>query len=80
MEYIWIGMLLGIDAIWCISSIADVVSTVEVEKNNRQNNNIADFIKCIVEELDDSTLYCIALHITALFLYIWAMDKLGGVE
>lgn len=83
MKYIWIGMLLAIDAMWWIWSIADIISTVKVVKNNRRYNNIADFIKCIAEELDDSTSYCIALHIAALFfvsLYIYTMDKVGGIE
>jgi hypothetical protein len=78
MKYIWIGMLIVIDATWWIWSIADIVSTVKVVKNHKRYSNIAEFIKCIVEELDDSTSYCIALHISALFfvsLLVWVWYK-----
>jgi len=79
MKYIWIGMLIAVDATWWIASIADIMSAMKIVKSHRRCSNIGDFIKYVVNELDDSTTYCISLHIAALFfvsMYIYTMDKI----
>jgi hypothetical protein len=81
MRYVWMWILLGIDVVWLISSIVDVVHAVRYVKNNRRYDNIGDFVDCMVEELEESTTGFIALHIFVLFivsLITW-MDT-GGVK
>ena len=83
MRYIWIWILLGIDVIWLISSIMDVVRAVRYVKNNRRYGSIGDFINCMLEELEESTVGFIALHIFVLFivsLITWMDFKTGGAE
>ncbi len=83
MKYVWIWILLGIDVIWLISSILDVVSTVRYVREHRRYSGVGDFIDCMVEELEESTVGFIALHIFILFvvsLITWMDFKRGGAE
>ena len=83
MRYVWIWILLGIDVVWLISSIVDVVRTVRYVKNNRWYDSVGDFVDCMLEELGEPTVGFIALHIFVLFIvsFITWMDfKTGGVE
>lgn len=83
MRYIWIWMLLGIDAIWWILSIVDVVRTVKFVKNNRQYSSVGDFIDCMIEKLEGSTIQCILLHIFVLFIasfIAWLAFNTRGLE
>lgn len=68
MRYIWIWMLLGIDVIWLISSIVDVVHSVKIVKNNRICDSVGDFIDCMIEEMEKSTIGFIVLHMLVLFI------------
>lgn len=83
MKYIWIWILLGIDVVWLISSIVDIVKTVRFVKKCGQYDSIGDFVDCMLEELEQSTVGFIALHIFVLFIvsFITWMDfKTGGAE
>ena len=83
MRYIWIWILLGIDVVWLISSIVDLVRTVKYVKENRRYDSVGDFLNCMAEELGESTVGFVALHIFVLFLVsfiTWANFKTGGAE
>lgn len=83
MKYVWIWMLLGFDVVWLISSIVDVVKTVRFVKKHRQYDSVGDFIICMAEELEESTVGFIALHLFVLFvvsLITWMNFKTGGAE
>ena len=83
MRYVWIWMLLGIDAVWLISSIVDVVKTVRFVKKNKQYDSIGDFMDCMIVELEESTIGFIALHLFVLFVVsfiTWMHFKKGGAE
>ena len=67
MRYIWIWILIGIDVIWLISSIVDVVHTVKFVREHRRPGSVGDFINCMVEELEGSTVGFVALHLLVLF-------------
>ena len=68
MRYIWIWILIGIDVIWLISSIVDVVHTVKFTREHRRYGSVGDFINCMVEELGGSTVGFVALHLFVLFI------------
>lgn len=81
MKYVWILILLVIDVFWLISSIVDIVKTVRFVKKHRQYGSISDFIICMKEELEEPTLWFIALHILALFTIsfsTWMNFKIGS--
>ena len=83
MRYVWIWMLLGIDMIWLISSIVDIVKTVRYVKEHEQYDDIGDFMDCVVTELEESTIGFIALNIFVLFmasLITWMKFNMGGAE
>ena len=85
MRYVWIWILLGIDVVWLISSIVDVVRTMRYVKDHRRYDydSVGDFIDCMLEELNESTVGFVALHIFVLFivsLITWMGFKTGGVE
>lgn len=83
MKYVWILILLVIDVFWLISSIVDVVHAVKIVKNNRICDSVGDFIDCMLEELNESTVGFIALHLFVLFvvsLITWLEFKRGGAE
>lgn len=83
MRYVWIWMLLGVDAVWLISSIVDIVKTVHFVKECGQYDSVGDFMYCMVEELEQSTIGFIALHVFMLFvvsLITWMNFKSGGAE
>lgn len=83
MKYAWIWILLGIDVIWLISSIVDVVRTVRYVKDNMRYDSIGEFIDCVLGELEESTVGFVALHLFALFvvsLITWLDFKGGGAE
>lgn len=68
MRYIWIWILIGIDVIWLISSIVDVVHTVKFAREHRRHGSVGDFINCMVEELEGSTVGFVVLHLFVLFI------------
>lgn len=81
MRYIWIWILIGIDVIWLISSIVDVVRTMKFVKNNRRYGSVGDFINCIGNELEDSTIGFILLHLFVLLavsFFTWVVFETGG--
>ena len=85
MRYVWIWILLGIDVVWLISSIVDVVRTVKYVKDHRRYecDSVGGFIDCMLEELNESTIGFVALHLFVLFVVsfiAWMDFKTGGVE
>ncbi len=56
MRYLWIIMLIIGDAIWVVESILDIKDWISNEWRSRDLWN-----------LEASTMYCIGLHIVALF-------------
>lgn len=83
MRYIWIWILLGIDVVWLISSIVDVARTVKNVREHRRYDSVGDFINCMLEELDETTVVFIGLHIFVLFIVsfiAWMNFKTGGLE
>jgi hypothetical protein len=83
MRYIWIWILLGIDVIWLISSIVDIVKTVRFVKDHKLYDSVGDFVNCMLEELEESTKSFIILNIFALFivsLITWMIFKIGVVK
>ena len=83
MRYVWIWILLGIDVIWLISSIVDIVKTVRYFKEHEQYDGIGDFVNCVIVYLKESTVGFIALHLFVLFVvsFITWMDfKTGGTK
>lgn len=83
MKYVWIWMLAVIDVIWLVLSIVDVVRTVKYVKEHEQYDSVGNFIDCMLEELKESTVGFIALHIFVLFivsLITWMDFKTGGAE
>ena len=83
MRYVWIWMLLGIDVIWLISSIVDVVFTLKYVREHRRYGSVGDFCNCMLEELRESTVGFVALHIFVLFIIsfiAWMSFKIDGVK
>lgn len=83
MRYVWIWMLLGVDVIWLISSIVDIVRTVRYVKEHEQYDGIGDFVNYVIVYLEESTISFIALHIFVLFIasfITWLKFKTGGAE
>lgn len=83
MRYVWIWILLGIDVIWLISSIVDIVKTARYVKEHEQYDSIGDFVNYMVGELEENTIGFIALHLFVLFIVsfiTWIDFKTGGVE
>lgn len=83
MKYVWIWILLGIDVVWLILSIVDVVCTVKYVREHRRYDSVKGFIDCMLEELEESTVGFVALHIFMLFIVsfiTWIDFKTGGVE
>lgn len=67
-KYIWICILVVIDAVWLISSIVDVVDTVNCIRKDEQYNSVGNFINCVIGDLEDSTKGFISLHFMVLFI------------
>ena len=68
MKYIWILILLGIETIWLISFIMDVIHAIKYVKKFKLGDNIAEVIGYTIDELDDSSVGFIGVHIAVLFM------------
>ena len=73
MKYIWIWMLLGVDLILLVLFIVDIVKTVHFVKECVQYDGIIDFVECVVERLENSTIGFISVHMFALFIISFIM-------
>lgn len=69
MKYIWILILLGIDIIWVISFIMNVIHSIKYVKNHKQYyDNIIKVIGYIIDNLDGCSIGFIGAHIGVLFV------------
>ena len=68
MKYIWILILFGIDTIWLISFIMDIIHAIKYVKKFELGDNIVEIIDCILEELDGFSIGFIGVHIGVLFM------------
>ena len=68
MKYIWILILLGIETIWLISFIMDVIHAINYVKKFKLGDNIVEVMDCILEELDGFSIGFIVVHISVLFV------------
>ena len=68
MKYIWIGILLVIEIIWLISFVMDVIHAIKYVKKFKLGDNIAEVIDYTIDELDDSSVGFISVHIAVLFM------------
>ena len=68
MKYIWILILLGIDIIWLISFVMDVIHAVKYVKKFKLGDNIVEVIGYTIDELKVSSVGFISVHIGVLFM------------
>lgn len=68
MKYIWILILLGIEIIWLISFIMDIIHAIKYVKKFKLGDNIAEVIGYTTDELKVSSIGFISVHIAVLFM------------
>ena len=68
MKYIWIVILLGIEVTWLISVIIDIIHAIKYVKKFKLGDNIVEVIGYTIDELDDSSVGFIGVHIAVLFM------------
>lgn len=67
MKYIWIVMLMVIDAIWIVASVIEFSRAVNVTLKWKYDSTL-DLINDLLTEVEDYATGCLFAHIFALFL------------
>lgn len=83
MRYIWICMLLGAEMFWLVSSIIDVKNTIKCVEEQKQYDSTADFVDCVITNLEGYTKAFIVLHLVVLFFVsfiAWMSFKIDSIK
>lgn len=67
MKYIWIVMLMVIDAIWIVASVIEFSRAVNVTLKWKYDSTL-DLINDLLTEVEDYATGCLFTHVFALFL------------